>query len=304
MNVDNELQVELARFLRSRRRWRLAWALVFVIAVSLVAVSTACRDGCVGAAKEPGVPLVRIEGIIASGRSASIEMLEGALTSAFANPTHDGVIVIANTPGGSPVQSQLIYEALMRLKSEYKKKLVVVAEGALASGGYLFAMAADRIYAMPSSTVGSIGVIMSATAYDKAASELGLERRVYTAGGNKSRFDPMLPESAADKAKAQELLADIHAQFIATVESGRGDRLKGDKSLLFSGDYWTGRKAVELGLVDELGSVYVALDKEFGASRYEEYEAEKPFGGLLGLISAKLMMFLSTQPPQVQAIQH
>jgi protease-4 len=308
MDLNDKLQHELALWLRGQRRRR-------IMRVVLLAIVVVGVVGAIGAGKVPAgngfnmpgdekfVPLVRIEGMIAGGRQASLERLQPALKQAFASEDADGVILSISSPGGSPAQSQMLYEELLRLKKKHNKRIVVATEDTLASGAYLLAMAADTIYAMPSSTVGSIGAIMQSTGYYEAADKWGFERRTYTAGGNKSRFDPMQPERPADREKAKELLSEVHAQFIEVVEKGRGDKLKGDRELLFSGDFWTGSKAQELGLVDELGSLFVIVENEFQADGLREFQPAPNVGGLLSMLTTKLGLY-SPHTPQVMLLQH
>jgi signal peptide peptidase SppA len=214
------------------------------------------------------IPVVRLQGIIAADqRSGRINMQNVAplLQKAFAMKRAPAVAVIVNSPGGSPVQSRLISKRIRDLADEYGKQVLVFVEDAAASGGYFIAVAGDEIIADPSSIVGSIGVIYAGFGFPDALKKLGVERRVYTAGRNKSTLDPFLPAKEADieRIKGHEL--DIHQIFIAHVKAMRGKKLKGDDDTLFTGEWWTGVKGLELGLVDSLGDLHQVLRERFGA---------------------------------------
>jgi protease-4 len=225
--------------------------------------------------KKDYVSLVRLDGYIFADADFSARNVLPILQDAFSDKDAKGVVLEINSGGGSPVQSTIIEEKILQLKAKYHKKVVVVGEDLLASGAYLVAMGADKVYVSPSSITGSIGVIMEGFGFPEAIKKIGVTRRVYTAGGNKDRLDPVLPESDADKEKIQVLLNETHQQFINIVQTSRGDRLKGDPKELFSGDFWTGETALKLGIVDGLGSLSDVLPKEFNVNYYVDY-SEQP----------------------------
>jgi protease-4 len=205
--------------------------------------------------------LVEVSGIIAPGADASAEHVTAALQAAFKDKNTQGVVVRINSPGGSPVQAQYIYEEMRRLRKKYPAiPLYVVVEDLCASGGYYVAAGADRIFVGKSSIVGSIGVRMDSFGVTGLMEKIGVERRLLTAGENKGFLDPFLPVDERQKQHAQAMLEDIHQQFIGVVREGRGKRLK-ETPDMFSGLIWTGRRSVELGLADEFGSLdYVARE--------------------------------------------
>ncbi len=205
--------------------------------------------------------LVDLEGVIAPETKASAEKIIKGLNRAFKDANTQGVVLRINSPGGSPVQAGYINDEIRRLRAKYPNTpLFVVVQDLCASGGYYVAAAADRIYVDKASLVGSIGVIIGSFGFAGALDKLGIERRAYHAGDNKDFLDPFLPEKPADREHAQQMLDEIHRQFIAVVRQGRGKRLK-ETPEMFSGLVWTGEKSVELGLADGLGGLeYVARE--------------------------------------------
>lgn len=247
---------------RRARRWsiffRLFALLLAIFAVlSLIALvgvgEKVCLDQCTA--------VIRIDGEIErSGRANAERLIEG-LQQAYDTPRVKGVVVVINSPGGSPVQAGQIFDEMRRLRAKQPDKpTYAVVEELAASGGYYVAAGADRIYVDKASIVGSIGVIMEGFGAQGALEKLGIERRVITAGENKSFLDPFQPLDPKQVQYVRTMLGDVHQQFIAAVRAGRGDRLK-EAPELFSGLVWTGQRAIELGLADEIGSVdYVARE--------------------------------------------
>ena len=182
----------------------------------------------------------------------------------FAVRNAAAVALAINSPGGSPVQSHLIFRRIRELAEEKKRRVIAFVEDVAASGGYMIACAADEIIVDPHSIVGSIGVVGSSFGFDKAIAKLGIERRVYTSGERKAMLDPFLPEKPDDVERLKELQREIHEDFIALVKSRRGGKLAGPENDLFSGEYWTGRRGIELGLVDSIGEVRSTLRDRFG----------------------------------------
>jgi len=199
--------------------------------------------------------MVELNGTIAPGSDASAERVTAALQAAFKDKNTQGVVLRINSPGGSPVQSQTIYDEMRRLRKKYPEiPLYAVVEDICASGGYFVAAGADRIYVGKASIVGSIGVLMNGFGFTGLMEKLGVERRLITAGENKAMLDPFSPLDEKDKQHVQALMKDVHEQFIGVVREGRGKRLK-ETPEIFSGLIWTGQKSVELGLADGIGSL-------------------------------------------------
>ncbi|MEX2241884.1 MAG: S49 family peptidase [Burkholderiales bacterium] len=245
---------------RRGRRWGIFFKLLtfaYVTVIILMAVDWGER----GKTSGKHTALVEVSGVIAPGTDASAERVMAALQSAFKDENTQGVVMRINSPGGSPVQSNTIYEEMRRLRKKHPAvPLYAVIEDLCASGGYYVAAAADRIYVGRSSIVGSIGVRMDSFGVTGLMEKLGVERRLLTAGDNKGFLDPFLPVDPTQKAHAQALLEDVHRQFIGAVRDGRGKRLK-ETPDMFSGLVWTGQKSVELGLADAFGSLdYVARE--------------------------------------------
>lgn len=225
---------------------------------------------------EPFAAVVPITGTIGPGNAASYTQLAPVLEKAFSHPLSKGVVLSINSPGGTPVQSSLIHDLILELKAKHKKPVIAVGEDTMASGAYFIAVAADKVVANRSTVTGSIGVISSSFGFNELLGKVGVERRVATAGESKSMLDPFLPASDADKLKQQELLEGIHQHFKDVVITGRGNRLKQDTPGLFEGTVWTGEKAVELGLVDELGSVHSSAAKHLGVEKTVTMQRKKP----------------------------
>ncbi len=219
--------------------------------------------------KRKFVSHVRLKGAIGIdgplSRSITMAGAEQTLETAFAIPGIAAVAISINSPGGSPVQSTLIFNRIRQLAAKHDVKVLVFCEDVAASGGYLLAVSGDEIFADRSSIVGSIGVISAGFGFAAAIKKLGVERRVYTAGSNKSVLDPFLPEKKEDVVHLKSLQLDIHEAFKDIVRSRREKLLKGNEKELFSGLFWAGDKALERGLVDGLGSLHEVLQKKFGA---------------------------------------
>ena len=214
------------------------------------------------------IPVVRLQGAIASGGSRfrpglSLESAAAAIEKAFAFKAAPAVAIALNSPGGSPVQSRLIYKRIRDLAEEKNKRVLVFVEDAAASGGYMIALAGDEIIADPSSIVGSIGVVSAGFGFQELMARIGVERRIHTAGDNKAILDPFQPERKEDVERLKALQLEIHDIFIAMVKERRGAKLA-DAPDLFSGMFWTGGKALELGLVDALGDMRAFLKGRYG----------------------------------------
>jgi signal peptide peptidase SppA len=218
----------------------------------------------------PVVPVVRLSGVIASGgllgaRGLSIESVAPLLARAFAQRGAKAVALAINSPGGSPVQSALIAQRIRLLAAEKKLPVIAFVEDVAASGGYWLACAADEIVADGASIVGSIGVVSAGFGFQGLIAKLGVERRVHTSGENKSMLDPFRDEKPEDVERLLRLQAEIHDGFKAWVRERRGAKLKGEDSLLFTGEFWTARRGLDLGLVDSLGELRSVLQARYGA---------------------------------------
>jgi protease-4 len=245
---------------KAQRRWRafvrLAWLAFFIFLIWSLTYR-----GSGGADKATAhTAVIQIEGEIGPKSEASAEFVIAAAKAAFEDAGAQGVVLLINSPGGSPVQAGIINDELKRLKAKYKKPLYAVVEESCASAAYYIAVSADRIFVDKASIVGSIGVLMEGFGFTGLMDKLGVERRLLTAGENKGFLDPFSPQTERHKQHAQEMLNQIHRQFIDVVRTGRGKRLK-EAPELFSGLFWTGQQAVDLGLADQLGNLdYVARE--------------------------------------------
>ncbi len=217
----------------------------------------------------PVVPVVRLSGVIASSgllgnRSLSIETVAPLLKRAFDMRGAKAVALAINSPGGSPVQSALIGQRIRLLADEKKLKVIAFVEDVAASGGYWLACAADEIIVDPHSIVGSIGVISAGFGFQDLIGRIGVERRLHTSGERKSMLDPFRPEKSEDVERLARLQAEIHDGFKDWVRQRRAGKLNGDEQSLFSGEFWTGRRGAELGLVDGLGELRATLQARYG----------------------------------------
>ncbi len=194
----------------------------------------------------------------------SLATTAAAIEKAFSMGGAKAVAIQINSPGGSAVQSVLIYRRIRALAAEKKLKVYVFAEDIAASGGYLLSLAGDEIYADTSSIVGSIGVITAMFGFNELLEKIGVQRRVYTAGGSKDTLDPFLPEKAEDVERIKAIQRDIHAEFKALVKSRRGARIDAAGDSLFTGEFWSGKKALELGLIDGLSDLRTKMRELYG----------------------------------------
>ena len=209
---------------------------------------------------------------------------EEIIKKAFSVKKALAVAITINSPGGSPVQSHLIYKFIKDQAKKNKKKVIIFAEDVAASGGYLIACSGDEIYANSSSIIGSIGVISASFGFKNLIEKIGVQRRVYTAGKNKSTLDPFLDEKEEDINRLKNIQLELHQDFIDVVEESRGSKLNKNSGIeLFSGEFWTGKKAKELGLIDGLGNADQILREKFG----DEVEIKK-FGKPKGWLAKKL----------------
>ena len=239
---------------RLARRWRtlvrLAW-LAFFVALVWIGLN---QGGSSQNVSTPHTAVVGIKGEIAAGGEANAELIVSSLRAAFEDTGAQAVVLLINSPGGSPVQAGIVNDEVRRLKALHKKPVYAVVEEAAASAAYYIAVSADKIFVDKASIVGSIGVLMDGFGFTGLMEKLGVERRLMTAGENKGFLDPFSPQTEKQREYAQAMLNQIHLQFIEAVKAGRGARLK-ETPETFSGLFWSGQQAIELGLADQLGSL-------------------------------------------------
>jgi signal peptide peptidase SppA len=218
--------------------------------------------------RRPTVPVLRLSGPIGMATplraGLTLASAAGAIEKAFSLSSTPSVAISINSPGGSPVQSHLIYRRIRQLAQERGKRVYVFCEDVAASGGYFLALAGDEIYADPSSIVGSIGVISAGFGFDRAIARLGIDRRVYTAGTAKGTLDPFSPEREEDVARLKALQKDVHDVFIGIVKERRRQRLSADDAELFSGAFWSGPRAHEMGLIDGMTDMRTRMREVHG----------------------------------------
>lgn len=299
-NWERDAIVKLAesglREQRATRRWGIFFK-VLLFAYLFILLAIVARDLAqteASATLKEHVGVVDVNGVIASGEESSAANVVKGLRSAFKAEKSVAVMIRINSPGGSPVQAGYINDEIQRLKGEYpEKKVYAVVSDICASGGYYIAAAADEVYANKASIVGSIGVRMDSFGFVDAIDKLGIERRLLTAGEHKGLLDPFLPEDETAKVHLTEMLDDIHQQFIDVVKDGRGKRLN-DNPDIFTGLVWTGERAVELGLVDALGSPSYVAREVIGQEKMVDYTPEEDllerFAANLGQAAAKVLI--------------
>ncbi len=239
---------------QSQRRWKLGMRLAWLLFFGVVAWQAFSFNSPSNHTSSAHTAMVTIQGEIGAGTEASAQNIMSSMRTALEDPGSKALVLLINSPGGSPVQAGLIYDEITRLRALHNKPVYAVVEESCASAAYYIAAAADQIYVDKASLVGSIGVLMDGFGFTGLMDKLGVERRLMTAGENKGFLDPFSPQTQAQRQHAQAMLNQIHAQFIDVVKKGRGDRLKATPEL-FSGLFWSGQQAVDLGLADSLGSV-------------------------------------------------
>ena len=256
-SVLEKLAMSAIQEQRRTRRWGiffklLTFAYLFLLFAMVMDIAGDKGDGLAGGKH---TALIEVRGVISADSMANADNLIGSLQDAFKDKNTAGIILRVNSPGGSPVQAGLVNDEIKRLRTLHPEiPLHVVVEDMCASGGYFIAAAADNIYVNKASIVGSIGVLMDGFGFTGTMEKLGVERRLMTAGENKGFMDPFSPRNPKHEAFTKALLEDIHQQFIAVVRNGRGKRLH-ETPEMFSGLFWTGDKAIAMGLADGIGSV-------------------------------------------------
>lgn len=274
-DLVNRLAFAAVNEQRRARRWGIFFkSLIFIYLFSLLLMTVD-----LGANLQPGkhTAVIEINGEIADDMPASADNVVGSLRDAFEDKNTAGIVLRINSPGGSPVQADYIYNEIKRLQKLHPEtKVYAVITDICASGGYYIAAAADEIYANPSSLVGSIGVVMNGFGFVNAMNKLGVERRLSTAGSHKGFLDPFSPVNPAETKHLEGMLGNIHKQFITAVREGRGKRLK-DNPDLFTGLIWTGVQAKELGLVDQMGSASFVAREVIGEENMVDFTAHESF---------------------------
>ena len=238
--------------------------------------------------KKTIIPHVRLTGVIGNAgrfnKGMDLAGQQDILKKAFSIKKIKYVAISINSPGGSPVQSHLIYSYIRQLADKKKIKVLIFAEDVAASGGYLISCAGDEIYANSSSIIGSIGVISASFGFKELIKKMGIDRRIYTAGKNKSTLDPFVDEKEEDVKRLKDIQLELHSDFIKVVETSRGKKLKDpEKNNIFTGEFWTGASALKLGLIDGIGNADQVLKEKFGDEAViKKFEKQK------GWLSRKL----------------
>lgn len=281
---------------KQQRRWRtfsrMAWLVFFIFLIWSLFYKG-------GPSTDKGLPhtaVIEVKGEIDSGSEASAEFIVAAMKAAFEDAGAQGIVLLINSPGGSPVQAGIVNDELRRLKAKYRKPVYAVVEESCASAAYYIAAGADRIFVDKASIVGSIGVLMDGFGFVGLMEKVGVERRLMTAGENKGFLDPFSPQTPTHREHAQVMLNQIHQQFIGVVKAGRGTKIK-DTPELFSGLFWTGQQAVELGLADQLGNLDFVAREVIKAEEIVDYtrhanvaeKLAKRFGASVGEGFARAM---------------
>lgn len=262
---------------RRARRWGIFFKLLTFVYIGGLLVLLLPKDWSESAmGGESHTALVELKGLIAAGEKASADNVVTGLRDAFEDENTKAVILRINSPGGSPVQSSYMYKEILRLREKYPDiPLYAVVSDICASGGYYVAAAADAIYVNESSVVGSIGVLINGFGFVDAMEDLGIERRLLTAGKHKGILDPFSPLDGFDQAHVKNLLESLHDSFITAVKEGRGDKLNGSDDVLFSGLFWNGEAGIELGLVDAIGSASYVAREVVGAEDIVDFTAKE-----------------------------
>ena len=296
-SVENKLVEAMLAEQKTSRRWKNARFIVWMLLIFTVLFLIFGPDGSPENKVEhaPYVALIRLSGVIMPNTEFSAKEVIPELTRAFRDKEAKGVVLLINSPGGSPVQASMIHDKIIQLKKKYHKQVIVVGEDTLASGAYLVSTAADKIFVNKDTVTGSIGVIMEGFGFTDVMKKIGITRRVFTAGTNKDRLDPYEALNPKDQAKIQTILDAVHQDFINDVKEGRGDKLKGDPKELFSGDFWTGTQAVKLGLADGTANVWEATQDTFGTTHYRDYSPRPDvFETIMRNVSSELHLKLSS----------
>ena len=243
--------------------------------------------------KSQYVSCIQLNGIIAPniGRRKGLNLneLDKVIEQAFSVKNLKAVVLQINSPGGSPVQSEMISKRVRDLSEKKNVPVLAFVEDVAASGGYWLACAADEIFASKASIIGSIGVVSSGFGFDKAIDKIGIDRRLYTSGENKAILDPFLPENKDDVKRLQDIQNELHNQFISFVKSRRGSKISNKDKDLFTGAFWSGEKSLDLGLIDAFGEMKLTLKVRFGEDiKIKEFAPKKKLFGFGNLFSGVL----------------
>jgi protease IV len=288
---------------RSARRWKIFFRLVFLTVLCML-IWQQFSGGQAIPPRYQHIALIKIEGVIDSNEIANATDLNTALNKAFVSNHVTGIVLQINSPGGSPVQAERVYDEIRRLKAKYPEKPVyAVADELCASAAYYIAAATDKIFVSQASIVGSIGVLFDSFGFTGLMDKLGIERRVLRAGQNKAIGDPFSPQSAKQKQYLQALIDQVHAQFIKAVRQGRGHRLI-ETPETFSGLFWTGEKSVELGLADGFGDVNTIVRTILKAKNIVDYSVrENPLDRFLNRIGLAMRMTVTHTLTTIQGLK-
>jgi protease IV len=293
--IVSQLSAVLSAYLKEHkilRRWRLLFRYLIIVLALIALCIYLLKNVNNNDINEPHVALIKIEGEIEYGNLAAAEPIIAALQAAFEDTASVAVVLQMNSPGGSPVQADIINAEIVRLRQQYKQKLIYSSiEEVCASGCYYIAAATDGIYANGASMVGSIGVIMDSFGAVDLIKKLGIERRIYTAGENKSLLDPFKPSTEKQITIIKDMLNDVHSQFISIVKEGRGKKLKDDDEI-FSGRIYSGNQALNVGLIDGIATMGEVMRDVIGNDNVIDYSPKenlaervaKKFGASLGTV--------------------
>ena len=248
--------------------------------------------------KSQNVSSISLSGIIAPnmGRRKGLNLyeLDKVIEQAFSVKNLKAVVLQINSPGGSPVQSEMISKRIRDLSEDKNIPVLAFVEDVAASGGYWLACAADEIFASKASIIGSIGVVSSGFGFDKAIKKIGVDRRLYTSGENKAILDPFLPENKDDIKRLKDIQKELHNQFISFVKTRRGSKISDKNKDLFSGAFWSGEKSLEIGLIDGFGEMKSVIKQRFGEKvKIKEFAPKKKLFGLSNLFSGALDIFIN-----------
>lgn len=277
LDAISKLGQDLIKENRRTRRWRIFRRLFFwLIIISIFVLPSFDTQNISGVvnAKQPHIATISLQGLVMPEAEIDADQVIESLQSAFTAKQSKGIMLKINSPGGSPVQAERIYDEIMRLRALYpEKKVIAVIEDIGASAAYYIASAADEITASRASLVGSIGVIVNGFGAVEAMKKLGLERRLITAGENKGMLDPFSPQDDTQEAYMQRIVDQVHTQFITAVKAGRGERLS-DRADIFSGLVWNGEEAAQLGLIDHVGSSGYVMREIFEMETQIDYSPD------------------------------
>lgn len=275
--------VEDARRDRKTRKFRFA-LVILILGILASSFLLALYEQYRGSFGSEYVAVVKMEGEIGSSSRVSAGLFAKPLTDAFRDPRAKGVVLVINSRGGQPAQSQLIHDQIARLSAENNKRVLVVCEDFCASGAFLVAVVGEKIYAPTTSMIGSIGVVVSSFSVYDLAQRFGIKNRTITAGEFKDPLNPLSPDNPEAEARVRATLKEVHEEFIRIVKAGRGERLKAGDVDLFTGEAWSGKRAHDLGLIDGHLDLYGVVKQEFGLEAVRPYQPQLGVMNLLGML--------------------